>query len=210
MGAVTVAFGAESLQNFGATLTRYLPMLYRVALRQLGNHEDAEDAVQDALLCAFKHISQFENRSHISTWLYRIVINSARMQVRRQRNRKFLHLDEMSEDDSGKCAYQLVDSGLNPEQACFRAELHENVQQLISELPPRLRDAIELRHINGLSTDESAWARGITQSAMKSRAKRGRTQLSVLLADRGISDVRWRHAGFQQNHPMPGNGSSRK
>ena len=177
-------------QDLARTLSRYSPALYRTALRHLGNHEDAEDAVQDALLSAFTHISQFEGRSHISTWLHRIVINTARMQLRSRHNRTFLPLDEIGKDDDLECGYQLVDSELNPEQACGRAELGENIRQLVRHLPPRLRTAIELRHIDGLSTEESARAQGITQSAMKSRTQRGRAQLSILFGGRGIPDVR--------------------
>jgi hypothetical protein len=90
------------VQDLEGTIARYLPALYRVALRQLRNHEDAEDAVQDALLSAFTHISQFEGRSHISTWLHRIVVNSARMQLRRRQNRAFVSLDE-KETGEGLC-----------------------------------------------------------------------------------------------------------
>jgi DNA-directed RNA polymerase specialized sigma24 family protein len=87
------------VQDLEGTIARYLPALYRVAFRQLRNREDAEDSVQDALLSAFVHISQFEGRSHISTWLYRIVVNSARMQWRRRKNRVVFSLDETADGE---------------------------------------------------------------------------------------------------------------
>ena len=90
------------VQDLEGTLARHLPALHRLAFRQLRNHEDAEDAVQDALLSAFTHISQFEGRSHISTWLHRIVVNSARMHLRRRQNRKFISLEE---GETGKGPY---------------------------------------------------------------------------------------------------------
>jgi RNA polymerase sigma-70 factor, ECF subfamily len=186
VGADRIALGVDRLQNFDKTVTKYLPLLYRVALRRLGNHADAEDAVQDALLSAFRHISQFENRSRLSTWLCQIVINSARMQVRRQRNHRLLSLDAMDASDSG---HQFIDSGFSPEQACGRAELRRNIHRLMSQLSPGTRKTLQLRHIEGLSTEESAQAQGITQSTVKSRARRGRLQLSRLLAGQGISNV---------------------
>lgn len=171
------------VRDLEGTLTRYVPALYRVAFRQLRNHEDAEDAVQDALLSAFTHISQFEGRSHISTWLHRIVVNSARMQLRRRQNRAFMPLDER-ETGEGLCLEErLVDPGLNPEQACGLTELNRMVRQSLKGLSPKLGSALQLRHIDGLSTDESARVLGVTQSTLKSRAQRARAKLGVLLAD---------------------------
>src|SRR5258708_23015731 len=72
-----------SCQNdFEGAISRFSPMLFRVALRRLRNVEDAEDAVQDALLSAHKHIGQFEGRSQLSTWLTSIVSNAAGMKLR--------------------------------------------------------------------------------------------------------------------------------
>ncbi len=75
-------------------LSRSLPSFYRKAYRQLGNAADAEDAVQDALLSAYKHLDQFKGQAQMSTWLTAIVINSARMQLRRRPRQIHLSLDE--------------------------------------------------------------------------------------------------------------------
>ena len=192
MGSDCNIVAVHCVQDLEGTLARYLPALYRVAFRQLRNHEDAEDAVQDALLSAFTHISQFEGRSHISTWLHRIVVNSARMHLRRRQNRAFVSIDER-ETEEGLCMEdRLADSGLNPEQACGQTELDSMVQQLMKRLSPKLESVLQLRHIDGLSTDESARALGVKQGTLKSRAQRARTKLSVLLVDRGMAEaVRW-------------------
>lgn len=87
----------------------------------------------------------------------------------------------------------LVDSGLNPEQAHGQTELHGMVQQLLKRLSPWLRRALQLRHIDGLSTEESARAVGVKQSTLKSRAQRAHTKLGVLLADRGLADITPQH-----------------
>ncbi len=169
-------------QDFEDTLSRYSTALYQVAFRRLRNHEDAEDAVQDALLSAVKHISQFEGRSQISTWLYRIVINSARMQLRRS-HPVFLSLDEGSKSSDSDLEHHLVDSRLNPEQLCEKSELHEIVAQLLEHLSPKLRIAFQLRHLNSLSTVESARILGVTANTLKSRAQRARIKLHLLLGE---------------------------
>lgn len=183
MGPNSRTLAVERSEDIEAVLSRYAPALYRFAFRQLRNHEDAEDAVQDALLSAFKHISQFQGRSAISTWLHRIVINSARMQLRRRRNRTFLSLDETELKESSHFADRLVDSGLSPEQTCGQAELRGIVQQLLKELSPRLASAIQLRHLDGLSCDESARALGVTRTTLKSRVHRARASLGRLVAN---------------------------
>ena len=72
---------SEHHREFESVAARYSPVLFGVALRRLRNVEDAEDAVQDALLSAYKHFDQFEGRSQLATWLTRIVINAAGMSL---------------------------------------------------------------------------------------------------------------------------------
>src|SRR5216684_5327910 len=84
MTAVANQVFAEHLNNFEGVISSYSPVLFRVALRRLRNVEDAEDAVQDALLSAYKHIGQFEGRARLSTWLTSIVTNTARMKLRQE------------------------------------------------------------------------------------------------------------------------------
>jgi RNA polymerase sigma-70 factor, ECF subfamily len=167
-------------QELESLLSRYSPVLYRTALRQLRNPEDAEDAVQDALLSAFKHRSQFEGRSQISTWLTRIVINSARMQLRRRSREKNISLEQTQEDEN-LFADQVVDPGPSPEEICEQAELGEILNELLKQLSPLLCRAFQLCEINGLSTSEAAQVLGVTQTAVKSRLFHARTELSVLL-----------------------------
>src|SRR5208282_4338676 len=80
---------------------RYLPLLHRTAYRYLGNVADAEDAVQDALLSAYKHLDQFRGQAQMSTWLVAIVSNCARMQLRRGRRQIHVSLNEQFGDEEG-------------------------------------------------------------------------------------------------------------
>jgi len=170
-------------QALECVLSPYSPALYRTALRQLRNPEDAEDAVQDALLSAFKHIAQFEGRSQISTWLTRIVLNSAGIQLRRRPRHKILSLDQTYKDENLVLLEQLVDTGPGPEELCEQAELHEIVNQVLNQLSPTLRSAFQLRELDGLSTREAAQVLGVTESALKSNILRARAKLSLLLRE---------------------------
>ena len=82
--SVEVRIDEKETRQMHEVLSRSLPSFYRKAYRQLGNAADAEDAVQDALLSAYKHLDQFKGQAQMSTWLTAIVINSARMQLRRR------------------------------------------------------------------------------------------------------------------------------
>jgi RNA polymerase sigma factor (sigma-70 family) len=86
--------GPCDIREMDVLLLRYGPRFYRSAFRSLGNAADAEDAVQDAMLSAYKHLSQFRRQARISTWLTAIVINSARIQLRRRLRQPHISLDE--------------------------------------------------------------------------------------------------------------------
>ncbi len=170
--------GGQALE---IVLSRCSPALYRTALRLLRNPVDADDAVQDALLSAFKHISQFEGRARISTWLTRIVTNSARMQLRRRHRHETVSLEQAHEDDNSSLFDQLVDAGPSPEEMCEQAELREILGQLLKQLSPTLCRAFQLREIHGLSTLEAAHILGTTENALKSQLLRARSKLRLLL-----------------------------
>src|SRR5271169_2488164 len=99
-----------------SVLSHRLPYLYRNAYRLLGNKADAEDAVQDALLAAFKHLNQFRGDAQLSTWLTAIVINCARMQLRKRS--RYIHISlesRIGEEQQQPLSDILVDDRPNPE-----------------------------------------------------------------------------------------------
>src|SRR5579864_5336984 len=113
--------GIGELQD---VLARYLSRFHRSAYRQLGNAADAEDAVQDALLAAYRHLGQFKGQAQMSTWLTAIVTNSARMQLRRRPRQPHVALHAPCGEDEKYCLSDyLADSGLSPEDECQNAEL---------------------------------------------------------------------------------------
>ena len=165
--------------DFAAVASRYSPMLFRVAFRRLRNVEDAEDAVQDALLSAYKHIGQFEGRSKMSSWLTRIVINAAGMRLRNRPRHKAASLDQAPEDGGATFANQLVDAKPNPEIICAQKEMEEQLSGALAQLSPKLRTAFEMRQIAGFSSRETASALGISRGTLKSRISRARAAVRL-------------------------------
>ena len=162
--------------------SRYLPLLYRTAYRYLGNAADAEDAVQDALLSAYKHLDQFRGQAQMSTWLVAIVSNCARMQLRRRPRHIHVSLDERFGDEEGyTLSEHLVHYGPSPEEEYRKAELHERIMPLLKELSPSLRRAFQLRDLDGLTTREAAQVLGVVDGTVKAQVARARAKLTRLV-----------------------------
>src|ERR1700737_3594748 len=102
---------SERAQELDSVVSRYLPMFHKRAFRFLGNMPDAEDAVQDALLSAYKHLGQFRGQAQLSTWLTTIVTNAALMKLRRD---GYLSLDEEQGEDGFTFSERLPDSKPSP------------------------------------------------------------------------------------------------
>jgi RNA polymerase sigma-70 factor (ECF subfamily) len=169
-------------QEMQDVLSRCLPLFYRRAHRHLGNAADAEDAVQDALLSAYKHLDQFKGQAQMSTWLTAIVTNSALMQLRRRPRQTHLSLDErFAEEQGNPLAERLAHQGPNPEDECQNAELHGRLMQFVSQLSPPLRNAFHLRALDGLTTSEAAHILGVPDGTVKARLARARAKLKRLM-----------------------------
>ena len=162
-------------------LLRFRSRFCRSAFRYLGNAADADDAVQDALLSAYKHVGQFRGQSRVSR-LSAIVINSARMQLRRRSRQPHVPLDEQSpEQESHALCDRLADRGQTPEEACRGAELAEHVHRLLRQLSPTLRRAFQLRELDGLTIRETANVLGVAEGTVKAQLARARTKLRFLM-----------------------------
>jgi RNA polymerase sigma-70 factor, ECF subfamily len=163
-------------------LSRYRPMLQRRAYQQLGNAADAEDAVQDALLSAYKHLDQFKGQAQMSTWLNAVVTNCARMQLRRRPRQLHLSLDERFGDEREFClSDQLPAREPSPEDVSRNFELHRNLLRFVTQLSPPLRNAFQLRELDGLSTSEAAHVLGIADGTVKAQLARARAKLRRLM-----------------------------
>jgi RNA polymerase sigma-70 factor (ECF subfamily) len=170
----------ERAQELDSVVSRYLPMFYKRAFRFLGNATDAEDAVQDALLSAYKHLGQFRGQAQLSTWLTTIVTNAARMQLRRRRG-NYLSLDEVQGEDGLTFSERLPDSKPSPEEVCSTAEARDRLVEGVKQLSPKLRQAFQLREIDGLTTKEAALTLGVPEGTVKAQLARARAKLAGII-----------------------------
>ena len=129
--------------------------LLKTAFRITRNKEDAEDAVQDSLMRAFMWINEFRGASSFSTWLTRIVINSALMIRRKTQNAHYLSLDSESEL-TGHLNFEIKDSAPNPERILLTQERRRTLRKAISSLRPRVRAVLELGPLRESSMKETA------------------------------------------------------
>ena len=165
-----------------------LPALYRRAYRVLGNRADAEDAVQDALLAAFKHLNQFRGEAQLSTWLTTIVINCVRMQLRKRS--RYIHVSfdsRIGEDQEYPLSEILEDERPSPEDECHRSTLNARLMKSAEQLSPTLRKTFYLRFVDHLSVCETARVLGVPTGTVKARTARARAKLMKTI--RGVLDT---------------------
>lgn len=159
-----------------------LPSLTRIAARLVGNAADAEDAIQDAFLSAYTHLDQFRGQAQMSTWLTRIVINAARMRVRRRPRQPHIALDQQDRERGHAPLSEMVpDERPSPEELCRTSELADRLTQVSTQLSPILRRTFQLSDVDGLNTRETAQVLGIPHGTVKARVARARKKLRQLL-----------------------------
>lgn len=155
--------------------------LYQTALRVLGNPEDAEEALQEGLLAAYRNLPRFERRSQFSTWLTRIVINAALMRRRSKKSRPVISLDDWTPEGEVPLTERFADHNPNPEQIYAGTELRERMWKKLAEISPLLRAAFWLREVEGLTAEEAASALGVSRNTLKARLWRARQELAARL-----------------------------
>lgn len=166
------------MNQLAQTIVEYQPHLHSLAMRLLGNHADAEDAVQDALIRAHKNFDQFRGEARLSTWLGSIVRNSALMQLRTRR--AHLSLDETNEDGFG-IADRLADEGPSAEEKLIAAQSEEQLEAALARLSPILRHVLTLRYVCDLSIKEAAALLEIPEGTVKARSSRAIAKLVQVL-----------------------------
>jgi RNA polymerase sigma-70 factor, ECF subfamily len=176
------AYRDQEIQELTNIFAGRLPSLTRIAARLVGNAADAEDAIQDAFLSAYTHLDQFRGQAQMSSWLTTIVINAARMKVRRRPRQAHIPLDqENREQDHPTFSEMLSDRRPSPEELCRSRELAARLAQASLQLSPALRGTFQLSAMDGLSTRETAQALGIPEGTVKARVARARKKLKQLL-----------------------------
>jgi RNA polymerase sigma-70 factor (ECF subfamily) len=175
----TAATTRERRQEFEKLLSSALPRFRSIALRSLRNPEDAEDAVQEAMLSALRHLGQFDGRAQMSTWLTTIVINAARMQVRRRIRCQTQPIDEAPKEAQLSCSELLQDPSPTPEQSLEQKQMRVLVNRLIAGLPPSQQAPLRLHQQDDFSIKMASQTLGKPQGTVKAQLTRGRATLKA-------------------------------
>lgn len=161
---------------FTTLVDRHAAACTRFAVRMLGNREDAEDAVQESFLRAYRSLARYEERQAFRTWLFQILVNRCRTAaVRRQRRQRMFLIDDNA----------VASASVRP--TAESTELRAELRRAIDALDADQREAFLLKHVELLSYDEMAAATGVGVSALKMRVKRACDRMQWLL--REVSDV---------------------
>jgi RNA polymerase sigma-70 factor (ECF subfamily) len=172
---------ADAIEEMTTLISERLPYFYRIALRRLNNAADAEDAVQDALLSAWKHLDKFKGDAQMSTWLTTIVMNSALMVLRKRPRALHLPIEDPHHDSARTSLSDLLpDASPDPETQVRQRELSSRLEHLSAHLNPQQREMIELRSFKGLSIRETGDVLGLSDSVVKTRSARARQALKRL------------------------------
>jgi RNA polymerase sigma-70 factor (ECF subfamily) len=160
---------------FGELVRRHRDRLWAVALRTLGDREEAADAVQDALVSAFRAAHTFQGKSAVTTWLHRITVNACLDRARKAASRKTAPVDDTERLE------QLLEPHESASAPAERNELHRQLLEALGTLPPDQRAALILVDMQGYPVAEAARVLDVPTGTVKSRCARGRARLLPLL-----------------------------
>jgi RNA polymerase sigma-70 factor (ECF subfamily) len=156
----------------------YADRLYKCILSITRNREDAEDALQDTLIRAYRGLPSFEGRSKLSSWLTRIAINSALMIIRKRRSRQETSFEQPLGLEEDVPSFDVFDNALSPEQVCDQNQRCERIKRAIHRLDPALRTTMFIRISKEGSITEIAHDLDISVASAKSRLHRARKRLT--------------------------------
>jgi RNA polymerase sigma-70 factor, ECF subfamily len=173
------------LEAFNLLIIRYQNLLFGIALRLLNDEDAAADAVQEALISAFRRFDTFRGDS-LRSWLARVVVNACYDEIRRLRRQHSVPLEQFNaEGDEIETSYWLVDPQADPEVQFESSELETAIQKSLNKLPDIYRLVLVLVDVEGLSYEEAANAAGVPVGTVKSRLARARLQMQRSLQTAG-------------------------
>jgi RNA polymerase sigma-70 factor (ECF subfamily) len=170
---------------FGVLFARHRDRLWAVAVRTTGDPDEAADALQDALVSAFRRAASFRGESAVTTWLHRIVVNACLDRLRRRAVRRTEPLPDDLDDRSERRSGPVPASAgvVDPADLAVDHERRAAVLAALATLPPEQRAALVLVDLEGCSVEETATLLGCAPGTVKSRCSRGRARLLPLLLD---------------------------
>jgi RNA polymerase sigma-70 factor, ECF subfamily len=168
---------------FHELIRPYERMVYLSILTMLRNGQEAEDAAQEVMINAFRHLKSFRGDAKFSTWLVTIAMNEGRQRLRKAKAAQLESLDEGKEDREGDFTpVVLTDWREIPSEALEKKEMRQKLREAVEELPPIYREVLVLRDLQELNQQETASALGINVALVKVRLHRARMMLQKMLA----------------------------
>jgi RNA polymerase sigma-70 factor (ECF subfamily) len=169
------------LESFNLLILRYQNLLFGIALRLLNDEDAAADAVQEALISAFRRFDTFRGDS-LRSWLARVVVNACYDEMRKKRRQHSVPLEQFNSDgEEIETGFWLIDPESDPETQFESFELENAIQKSLDKLQPIYRLMLVLVDIEGLSYEEAALAAHVPVGTVKSRLARARSQMQKSL-----------------------------
>jgi RNA polymerase sigma-70 factor (ECF subfamily) len=182
-----IAAQRGDLESFNLLILRYQNLLFGIALRLLNDEDAAADAVQEALISAFRRFDTFRGDS-LRSWLARVVVNACYDEMRKKRRQHSVPLEQFNSDgEEIETSYWLIDPESDPETQFESFELESAIQKSLDKLQPIYRLMLVLVDIEGLSYEEAALAAHVPVGTVKSRLARARSQMQKSL--QGVGEL---------------------
>ena len=187
---------------FEELILKHEKIVYNVALRMMNHSEDARDISQEVFLKAYRSLSNFDERSAFSTWLYRITHNTCIDEMRKRKGKQTYSLEEELESEDGAMQRQVADESDTPEESLLREEQKSEILQALDTLSEEHKAAIILRDVKGLAYEEIAEILELSLGTVKSRINRARNQLkNEILKIREQNEKAIRHKERREGRP---------
>ncbi len=169
---------------FNRLVLKYQDPVINICVRYLGNHSDGEDAAQETFVKIYKNLSKFKGDAFSSTWLYRIALNTCNNYQRSwwsRLKRNAVNLDAPVKTEDSEYIPEIGDERLSPEKDLERSRISDSVKKALSTLPPRYKELIIMRDIQGISYNEISATLSISLGTVKSRIARARSAMQEKL-----------------------------